>query len=425
MFYADNVKNPEPMVTDEVSNSIAVIGLSLRFPGDATSSQSFWRLLHEGRCALADVPADRFNVDAFYHPDGRRPGSLPVRAGHFLAEDIGTFDAPFFQISPTEAACMDPQSRALLEIAYLALESAGIGLHQCAGSNTSVFTGCFTDDYKSVILSDTEHEAPYAATGLATSMLANRLSWFFDCRGPSVNFDSACSSSLMAIHSACQSLHSGESSMSLVGGCNLIFDSSFMKMLTNMNMLSKSGRCFSFDSRADGYGRGEGVGVVVLKRLEDAIRDRNPVRAVIRSSAANQDGRTPGITQPSAEAQETLIRQAYRQAGLTMNVTRFFEAHGTGTPTGDPIEANAIGNCFKHFRSSYEPLFVGAVKSNIGHLEGASGIAGFIKTVLVLENGIIPPNSGFQRVNPRIKPKELNIHVSICQILCLFKLTAR
>ena len=392
---------------------VAVVGLALKFPQDATSLDTFWNMLVEKRCAMTDFPSSRLNVDAFYHPDISQRGTLPLRGGHFIKEDLGAFDTKFFSIAPTEAAAMDPAQRGLLETAYRAFENAGISLERASGSNTSVHTGCFTDDYKLQLLKDPDQIPKYAATGASLAMLANRLSWFFNLTGPSMNIDSACSSSGIALDHGCQLLRSKECDMSLVAGCNITFVSDYTSILTKMGFLSPDSRCYTFDKRANGYARGEGIGVLVLKRLSDALRDRNTIRAVIRSSGSNQDAHTPGITQPSSRAQENLIRETYRKAGLSMEHTRFVEAHGTGTKIGDTIETAAIGNAFRRSRSSKDPLFVGAVKSNIGHLEGASGLAGIIKAILVLETGIIVPNTNFESLNERIDTEYLRLSLPL------------
>ncbi|OJJ75778.1 hypothetical protein ASPBRDRAFT_38078 [Aspergillus brasiliensis CBS 101740] len=386
---------------------LAIVGFAFEFPQDATSSERFWEMICQGRSASTDFPKDRMNIEAFYHPSKDRPSNLSVRGGNFIREDLGAFDAPFFSITPGEAACMDPQHRRMLETTYHALEDAGIPIEKCSGTNTAVYTGCFTNDYQSVLQEDFELEAPHAAMGIAPSMLAHRVSWFFNLKGVSMNLDSACSSSLVALHLAAQDLVAGNSSMALVGGANIVFHPNFMKMMSSFNFLSPDSRSWSFDQQANGYARGEGIGMVVVKRLSDALRDGDCIRAVIRNTGANQDGRTPGITQPNGLSQLNLIKQTYDQAGLDMGPTRFFEAHGTGTPVGDPIEANAIGQAFRHCRSVEDPLYIGAVKANIGHLEGASGLAGLIKTILVLEHGLIPPIAGFRTLNPRIDANQL------------------
>ncbi|KAI1496239.1 lovastatin nonaketide synthase [Biscogniauxia marginata] len=337
-------------------------------------------------------------------------GQIPLRRGHFLKGDLRAFDAPFFSISPAEASCMDPQHRKILETGYHALEDAGIPIAKCAGSDTSVYTGCFTNDWISIIQQDYEADKRHAAMGIVPCLMANRLSWFFDFKGTSMNLDSACSSSLLALHLACQDLRARTSSMALVGGTNLVYHPNFTKMLSDYGFLSSDGRSWSFDQRANGYGRGDGISVIVIKRLDDALRDGDMIRAVIRNTGSNQDGRTPGITQPSAEAQGNLINQTYKQANIDMGPTRYFEAHGTGTPIGDPTEANAIGRVFKSYRSREDPLHIGSVKANIGHLEGCSGLAGVIKTILILERGVIPPIASLETLNRRIDANGLHLN---------------
>ncbi|KAJ6096143.1 reducing type I polyketide synthase [Penicillium sp. IBT 16267x] len=389
--------------------SIAVVGLSLKFPGDATSPEAFWKMIVEKRCAMTDVPADRFNVDAFQGTDTTRTDTITPRGGYFIEEDLTLFDAPFFSITSAEAASMDVQQRQLLECVYRALENAGMPLETVNGSKTSVHTGSFADDYRLMTMRDHETMPKHAATGSSISILANRISWFYNLHGPSLQLDTACSSSLMALDLACEGLRAGNSDMALVAGSNTVFGMDTYLILSNMNFLSPDSRCYSFDHRANGYARGEGFGVLVLKRLTDAVRDGDTIRSVIRSTGSNSDGRTPGITQPSGDAQEQLIRETYAKAGLSLSTTRFFEAHGTGTAVGDPIEAQAIGGAFGEHRSPHEPIYVGAVKSNVGHLEGTSGVAGVIKVILALEKGLIPPNTNFERPNPRIDAPSLNL----------------
>lgn len=286
-------------------------------------------------------------------------------------------------------------------------------MSQVAGSKTSVYTGCFTNDWQLLCFKDAEQSSKYAALGVVPSILANRISWFFGFTGVSVNLDSACSSSLVALDVACKGLLSREANMSIVAGSNLILSPDMMHVLVSLNMLSVDGRCFSFDHRANGYSRGDGYGVLVLKRLTDALQDNDTIRAIIRSTASNSDGHTPGITQPSRDSQIALIREAYEKAGLKMNSTRFVEAHGTGTAVGDPVEASAIGMSFRSSRTCKDPLYIGAVKSNIGHLEGASGITGVIKAILVLERAVIPPNASFERLNPAIDAEFLRLRFPI------------
>ncbi|KAK4160344.1 hypothetical protein QBC43DRAFT_359689 [Cladorrhinum sp. PSN259] len=391
---------------------LAVVGMSYRFPGGSDSDDAFWDMLVSRRCASTDVPPDRFNVEAHHNPDTKRLDTLSCRGGHFIDGRPDAFDAGFFGIGASEASSMDPLHRISLEESFRALESAGLSLQAVAGSRMCVFSGCLSPDYVTICHKDTYAPNPYHASGSAINMLANRVSWWFDLRGPSVTVDTACSSSLVALDLACQSIWAGDASMGLVCGANMMLTPESQLYLNNLGMLSKDSRSYSFDHRANGYGRGEGVGVVIIQPLDEAIRDGRTIRAVIRSTCSNQDGKTPGITQPSKEAQYRLILDAYAKAGLTLDHTRYFEAHGTGTPLGDPIEAGAIGQAFRTYRNPQDPLYLGSVKSNIGHLEGGSGVAGLIKAILCLENGVIAPNADFERLNPKIDADFLNLKVA-------------
>ncbi|KAI0181683.1 putative polyketide synthase [Hypoxylon sp. FL1284] len=390
------------------TDPIVICGLSIKFPQDAVSPEAFWKMMVEKRSSTTDFPSDRISTDGFYKSK-KSQNSVTLKGGHFIAENPAAFDAEFFSISPAEAMAMDPMQRWLLEVAYRALENAGITMQQVAGSPTAVYTGSFNVDYMLQLNRDPECLPTYAAVGCGLSMLANRLSWFFNLRGPSIGLDSACSSTAMATDIACQALRNGSCNMALVAGCNLATSPEPFVWMSNLNFLSPDSRCHSFDHRANGYARGEGIGVLVLKRLSDAIRDGNTIRAVIRATGSNEDGRTPGITQPSRAAQVQLIRETYEKAGLSMRHTRYFEAHGTGTAIGDPIESQAIGTAFQSYRSVQDPVYVGSAKSNIGHLEGASGLAAIVKAVLVLEKGTIPPNANFEKRNKKIDEEFLRI----------------
>ncbi|KAJ5715852.1 polyketide synthase [Penicillium malachiteum] len=404
----ENITTTLPELDGIDSNDIAVCGFSLKFPQDATTPEALWDMMLKRHCAMTEFPADRVNIDGFYD-ERSRPNTMPLKGGHFLKGDLAEFDAGFFSIAPTEAASMDPMQRLLLEASYHALENAGIPMEHVNGSPTAVYCGSFGMDYMLQLVRSAEVPPQYAALGFGLSMLANRISWFFNFRGPSMAVDSACSSSAMALDTACAALKNGNCSMALVAGSNMASAPEPYVWMSNVKFLSPDSRCYSFDERANGYARGEGLAVTVLKRVSDAVRDGNTIRAVIRATACNEDGRTPGITQPNHKAQNELIKRTYEQACLSMEHTRFFEAHGTGTPAGDPREAQAIGMAFMQHRSTDDPIHVGAIKSNVGHLEGASGLAGLIKAVLVLEKGIIPPNANFQKVNPKIDVDYLNI----------------
>jgi len=391
---------PPATPQSERDDPVVIVGIAARIPG-ASTSMEFWDLLENARSARSKVPHDRFNVDAFYHPDPDRADSSNVRHGHFLSGDIGHFDAPFFTIQPNEAISMDPQQRLVLETSYHALENAGISMESVAGSHTGVYIGTSSRDFESILTSDAEQPSKYIGTGIGTSLIPNRVSWFFDFRGPSLAIDTGCSGSLVALHQACEAIKAGDVDAALVGGVSLIISPDVSLVhLSNMGFFSPDGYCFSFDERANGYSKGEGVAMVVLKRLSDATRDGNIVRAIIRGSSCNQDGHTPGITMPSLDAQVDNIRRAYDRAGLDLESTAYFEAHGTGTQVGDTVEAEAIQRVFQ--RPPQNPLYIGALKSNIGHLEAASGVAGLIKAVLVLEHGVIPPNINFKTANPAI-----------------------
>ncbi|PVH93388.1 reducing type I polyketide synthase [Periconia macrospinosa] len=397
--------NSQPVLREPIS----IIGMSYVFPDGASSDDIFWEMLMEKRNATTEFPKDRINIDAFHSAEQRRQGSIATRKANFLRKDISRFDASFFGISMQEAASMDPQHRILLETTYHALENAGLTLEDVAGSKASVHVGCFTTDYSSYLWRDAQQIPKYSATGGAASILSNRLSWFFDLRGSSMTIDTACSSSMVALDLACEGLWNGTSDLAIVCGANLIFSPELNIALSNMAFLSPDGKCFSFDHRANGYARGEGFAALVLKRQSD-VNGGDSVRALIRSTATNEDGRTQGgITQPSKEMQIRLIREAYEKAGMDINCTTYFEAHGTGTSVGDPIEASAIGECFGRWRTPKNPLYVGSVKSNIGHLEGTSGLAGVVKTVLALEKATIPPNATLEQVNPAIDHEFYNI----------------
>lgn len=312
---------------------------------------------------------------------------------------------------------MDPMQRLLLEVTYEALENSGTPLSRVSGSKTSCFVGCFTKDYEEMQRRDMELAPKYQSTGASQTMLSNRLSYFFDLKGPSVTLDTACSSGLVAVHLACQSLRTGESSMAVVGGSNLILSPDIQIEMSDMHFLSPDSTSYAFDERANGYARGEGVGVVLLKPLDVALRNNDPIRAIIRGTAASSDGRTPGITMPSKSAQIDLIKSAYQAAGCDVGDTAYFEAHGTGTAAGDPIETGAIGEVFAARRplavnGEPIPLTIGSLKTNMGHLEGASGIAGLIKAILSVEKGVIAPNIWFKRGNPAINFEAWRIQVA-------------
>src|SRR3954454_12190276 len=391
---------------------IAIVGIGCRFPGGANGPAQFWRLLTDGVDAISDVPEDRWHVRAFYDPDPTAPGKTYAGRGGFIS-GIDQFDASFFGMSPREATRADPQQRVLLEVAYEAIEDAGIALERLSGSSTGVFIGISTLDYGGIQTSTTERRSinPYTNLGLALSIAANRLSYHFDLHGPSLALDTACSSSLVATHLACRSIWNGECDMALSGGVNLILRPEGTIGFSKASMLAPDGRCKSFDARADGYVRSEGAGVVVLKPVSRALADGDPIYAVVHGTAVNQDGRTAGISLPNRAAQEAMLHHAYRRAGVTPEQGQYVEAHGTGTPVGDPIELNAIGTALGGHRSAQDTCILASVKPNTGHLEAPSGIAGLIKTALSLQHGQIQPNLHFETPNPDIPFEALKLRV--------------
>ncbi|KAE8212552.1 hypothetical protein CF327_g3816 [Tilletia walkeri] len=395
--------------TNENSNKLAIVGYACRVPG-ASNPEQLWTNIADKTDVQQKMSGDRYNVDAFFHTEGTNKGTTNARYGYFLPQDLGNFDAGFFGISGKEAEAMDPQQRILLEVVYEALQEAGITRKDVAGSNTSVFEGSFTNDYSVLMHKDLESYAKYAATGTANSILSNRISYTFDMHGPSMTIDTACSSALIGFHLGCESLRNGESEMSIIVGSALHFDPNMYITTTDLGMLSTDGRCRAFDAKGSGYVRGEGVCAIVVKRMQDAIDHGDPIRSIVRASGSNHDGKKAGITMPNSYAQEALIRSTYARAGLDPNDTTYFEAHGTGTKAGDPRETRAIGAVFGT-QEREKPLVIGSIKSNIGHLEGASGLAGLIKTVMMLERRQILPNMHFEDPNPEILFDEWKLRV--------------
>nr|BFE29983.1 type I polyketide synthase [Actinomadura rugatobispora] len=389
--------------------AIAVVGLGCRFPGRAHSPAEFGALLLSGRSGTREVPAERWGEPAAgpAAPPAARPGGR----GGYLDCDIAEFDAGFFGIAPREAAAMDPQQRLVLEVTQEALEHAGMATRSLAGSRTGVFIGASTSDYGLLQLQDQATIDAWTGTGSSPSILANRVSYLFGLRGPSMTVDTACSSSLVAVHLAVRSLRSGESDLALAGGVNLIVSPAITIGFDRAGVMARDGRCKTFDAAADGYGRGEGCGMVVLKRLSDAVRDDDRVLAVVRGSAVNSDGATNGLMAPSPAAQEALLREVYAAAGLDPREVDYVEAHGTGTLLGDPIEANALGAVLGKGRLASRPLLIGSVKSNLGHLEAAAGVAGLIKVVLALSGRRLPASLHFHAPNPHIRFDELRLRV--------------
>jgi len=393
------------------SEPVAIVGIGCRFPGGATTPDEFWRLLRDGVDAVSEVPASRWDIDRYYDPNPDAPGKMSTRWGSWL-QDVDRFDAKFFGIAPREATGLDPHQRLLLEVTWEALEHAGQAPDRVMNTQTGVFVGPGNGDYYQM-LRDRGASAvdAYLVSGNAQSMAAGRLSYFFGLRGPSLTIDSACSSSLVAVHLACQSLRAGECRMALAGGANLILAPDNMIGLSKAHMLSPDGRCRTFDAGANGIVRGEGCAVLVFKRLADAQADGDRILAVVLGTAINQDGRSNGITAPNGPAQEAVIREALERSGVKPADIDYVEAHGTGTPLGDPIEVRALGAVLGDGRQPGQPVRLGSVKTNVGHLEIAAGIAGLVKVVLAMVHGEIPPHLHLKDRNPLIAWDGLPVEV--------------
>lgn len=394
---------------------IAIIGIGCRFPG-AKNPESFWQLLRNGVDAITEVPKQRWDIDALYDSKPATPGKMNTRWGGFL-EQVDQFDSSFFGISPREAERMDPQQRLVLEVAWEALENAGIAPEKIADSQTGVFVGIGNYDYCGLLAKEGLASInAYNGTGNALSIAANRLSYILNLRGPSVVIDTACSSSLVALHFACRSLQSAESNLCLVGGVSLMLSPAPTINYSQARMMAADGRCKTFDASADGYVRGEGGGVVILKRLSDALKDEDNILAVIRGSAVNQDGLSNGLTAPNGPSQQAVIRQALENAGVAPAQISYVEAHGTGTSLGDPIEVKSLKAVLMQGREPDQPCGIGSVKTNIGHLEAASGIASLIKVVLSLQHEEIPPHLHLKQLNPYVSLDGTTISIpTVCQ----------
>lgn len=380
---------------------LAIVGMACRLPGGIRTLDSYWQALLDGRVAASEIPAERWAAHLRQHPDDAAHLRDTPRRGNFLDDPAG-FDAEFFGVTPREAELMDPQQRIVLETTWEALENAGIDPRTLAGTDAGVFMGVGSDDYGRQMLEDLGTIEAWTGVGASCCVVANRVSYLLDLRGPSFAVDAACASSLVAVHLAATALRGGECGVAIVGGVNVIAAPGLTLVLDAAGAISPDGRSKPFDAAADGYGRGEGAGVVVLKRLSDAARDGDRVHALLRGSAVNQDGRTAGIMAPNGDAQAQVVRLALRQAGVPATSVDFVEAHGTGTRAGDPVEAGALGAVFGAGRPAGRPCLIGSVKSNIGHLEAAAGVAGLIKAALALEHGVLPPQAGLFTANPDI-----------------------
>lgn len=379
---------------------IAVVGMGCRFP-QANSPVAFWEILRDGREAVVPVPQDRWDIDAFYDPNPDTPGKMSTRWGAFL-EQVDGFDADFFGLSADEVEHIDPQQRLFLEVAWEALEQGGILPRSLAGTQTGVFIGLCTVDYHRLLYKSFERIGPYSGTGTTMCITANRLSYLLDLRGPSIAIDAACSSSLVTVHLACQSLRAHESDLCIAGGVNLILSPDSTISSSQTRLLSVTGRCRPFDAEADGYVRGEGCGVVLLKRLSTARRDGDNILALIRGSAVNQDGLSNSLTAPNGLAQQDVIRRALDNSGVQPHEISYVDAHAVGTPLGDAIEFKALTSVLTESRDANRPCWVGSAKPNIGHLEAASGMAALLKVILSLQHELIPAHLHLNQTNPYI-----------------------
>ena len=383
------------MVTTRTDEPIAIVAVACRFPG-APNPEAFWEVLSGGVDAIREIPDDRFDIDEFYDPDPETPGKIYSRFGGFL-DEIDGFDPEFFGISPREAVWIDPQQRLMLETAWEGLERAGYSPAALRGSRSGIFVGVAANEYSHLLSAESvEKIEPHFITGNALNAISGRVAFALGLEGPAVAVDTACSSSLVAVHQACQALHSGDCDLALAGGVNVLLSPVSIIAASRARMLSPVGRCKTFDASADGYVRSEGCGILVLKRLSDAVRDGDRICAVIPSSAVNQDGASSGLTVPNGGAQQRLIATALARAGLAGGDVDYLEAHGTGTALGDPIEVQAAGAVYGAARDADRPLLIGSVKTNIGHLESASGVAGLIKVVLSLQHEMLPQSLHFE-----------------------------
>ncbi|RAH41218.1 putative polyketide synthase [Aspergillus brunneoviolaceus CBS 621.78] len=406
-------------ITTHQNEPIAIVGSACRFSGGASSPSKLWSLLRNPRDVRSVIPNSRFNAENYYHPDPAYHGHSNVRHSYVLDEDVTAFDTEFFGIKPVEAKAIDPQQRLLMETVYEGLESAGLTIDALRGSDTGVYVGLMCGDYEASLLRDPKTAPVYAATGIGRSILSNRVSYFFDWHGPSMTLDTACSSSLVAVHLAVQSLRAGESRIALACGSNLLLGPENYIMESKLKMLSPDGRSKMWDKDANGYARGDGVAACVLKTLSAAIEDGDDIECIIRETGFNQDGATTGITMPSAAAQQALIRATYAKAGLDLEKAsdrpQFFEAHGTGTPAGDPIEAEAISRAFygKDFgtKATDDRLYVGSIKTILGHTEGTAGLAALLKASLALQHSTVPPNMLLNNLSDRVAPFTANLEI--------------
>ncbi|KAK8044419.1 hypothetical protein PG993_004443 [Apiospora rasikravindrae] len=408
------VLNGDDMTPSWKDDPPVIVGMACRLPGDICSPADLWQFLVDQKSAQGPVPPERYNIEGFYHPQGDRSGSTNVPGGYFINQDIREFDNRFFGINNLEATYMDPQQRKLLEVTYECLQSSGTTMDSISGSTTGVFVANFSVDYQPGQTRDPDYLHRYTATGSGATVMSNRISHVFNLNGPSFTVDTACSSSVFALHEALNAMKVGDCDSAIVASANLIMSPELHIGAAKSGVLSPTGTCHTFDVTADGYGRAEGVSAIYVKRLSAALRDANPIRAVIRGSAVNstyRSGKTPGISLPSGKMQEVVMRKAYNDANIEFADTDYVECHGTGTPVGDPIEVEAIHRCFARSEKG-APLLIGSVKTNVGHSEGASGLTSIIKVVECFENGMIAPAYGVTKINPKLALEKRNIKIA-------------
>ncbi|MFD2408324.1 type I polyketide synthase [Paenibacillus rhizoplanae] len=391
---------------------VAIVGMGCRFPGSANNVEQFWDILKSGKDTITDIPEDRWSIEEYYHPNKQVKGKSHARRGGFI-DKFDQFDAKFFGINAREADQIDPQQRQMLEIVWEALEDAGIKPGSLSGSRTGVFIGGFTLDYKILQFADAAQIGTHAAVGSMMTMLSNRISYIYNLMGPSLSIDTACSSSVVSVHEACKSLHNGECELALAGGMELIYAPEYFIAESKGGFLSVDGSCKTFDAAANGYVRGEGGGILVLKSLEKALEDGDYIYAVIRESLVNQDGKTNGITVPNGESQKMLLQDVYARAGIASDQVQYVELHGTGTALGDPIEVNAVGEFFGEHRTEDNRCIMASVKPNIGHLEAASGVASVIKAACILDRRQIVPHIGMKELNPELDLDKLRLRIPL------------
>ena len=414
----DDLVNLLTILNNEIAeltrlDQIAIIGLSCSFPGQSNSAESFYGLLHEGDTGITEIPKCRWDIDDYYDPDPDKIGKIYTKCGGFI-DNPDLFDAGFYSISPRHAVAMDPQCRLLLETSTQALEHSGINLKKIKGSKTGVYVGAMWQDYAELQAHQGSGEQSTAGGGL--SSLSGYLSYFYGLEGPTMTVDTACSSSLVSVHLACQGLRNQECNLAMAAGVNLILSPRSYEVECRAKMLSPDGQCKTFDESANGFARGEGVGVVILKRLEDALKDGDSILAVIRGSATNHDGATSGYSVPNGQSQQAVIKDALQDARVSSDKVSCVEAHGTGTELGDPIELSALQAVYGTSRSKENALWISSVKTNVGHCEGAAGIAGLIKAVLQLQSDTIFPHRNVKKLTSKVNWDDINLRVPLASV---------